>query len=163
MARINELTDQQAAAFGHAFLRWMTDEDPAEVAHFFPELDPHRVDDSEAANIGRSILEDLIAERFLKHMPVHNSPTLSKLSDRGQTMANPADDIRGRKVKDKDGHDVGRVDDLLIDDQDRKVRFLRIESMEGSSVSARRSPSSPSRRLVESPTTTSSLTTPANT
>jgi sporulation protein YlmC with PRC-barrel domain len=127
MARINELTDQQAAAFGHAFLRWVTDEDPAQVAHFFPELDPHRVDDSEAANMSRSILEDLIAERFLKHMPVHTAPTLSKLSDRGQTIANPDDDIRGRKVKDKDGRDVGRVDDLLIDDQDRKVRFLRVE------------------------------------
>jgi hypothetical protein len=66
MAKIDELTDQQAAAFGHAFLRWLTDEDPAEVAHFFPDLDPHGFADAEAGGVGRSILEDLLADRFLK-------------------------------------------------------------------------------------------------
>ena len=66
MATIDELTDQQAAAFGHAFLRWVVDEDPAAVAHFYPDLDPHRIDDAEAADLGRSVLEDLLAERFLK-------------------------------------------------------------------------------------------------
>ncbi len=60
-------------------------------------------------------------------MSPNNSATLSKLSDSGQTVASADEDIRGRKVKDKDGHDVGTVDDLLIDDQDRKVRFLRVE------------------------------------
>ncbi len=60
-------------------------------------------------------------------MSPNNTATLSKLSDSGQTVASADEDIRGRKVKDKDGHDVGRVDDLLIDDQDRKVRFLRVE------------------------------------
>ena len=53
--------------------------------------------------------------------------TLIKLSDSGQTVASAAEDIRGRKVKDKDGKDLGKVDDLLIDDQERKVRFLRVE------------------------------------
>lgn len=66
MVRINQLTDEQAAEFGHAFLRWVTDEDPAQVARFFPDLDPHQVDDSEAADVGRSVLEDMMAERFLK-------------------------------------------------------------------------------------------------
>jgi hypothetical protein len=66
MATIDELTDQQAAAFGHAFLRWVVDQDPAAVAHFYPDLDPHRVDDAEASGLGRSVLEDLLAERFLK-------------------------------------------------------------------------------------------------
>jgi hypothetical protein len=65
MARLGDLTDQQAAAFGHAFLRWVTDEDPAQVTHLFPGLDPHAVDDAEAAEVGRSILEDLLAERFI--------------------------------------------------------------------------------------------------
>ncbi|MDQ6877584.1 MAG: PRC-barrel domain-containing protein [Candidatus Dormibacteraeota bacterium] len=60
-------------------------------------------------------------------MSPNSKATLSKLSDSGQTIASADEDIRGRKVKDKDGHDVGRVDDLLIDDQDRKVRFLRVE------------------------------------
>jgi hypothetical protein len=66
MARIGELTDKQATAFGHALLRWLTDEDPAAVAHFFPDLDPHQVVDSEAAEVGRAVLEDLIAERFVQ-------------------------------------------------------------------------------------------------
>jgi hypothetical protein len=66
MAKIKELTDEQAAAFGHAFLRWITDDDPAGIAHFFPDLDPHGIDDAEAADVGRSVLEDLVAERYLK-------------------------------------------------------------------------------------------------
>ncbi len=60
-------------------------------------------------------------------MTTQDNVTLSKLSDTGQTVSNAADDIRGRKVKDKDGNDLGKVDDLLIDDQERKVRFLRVE------------------------------------
>ncbi|MBJ7593556.1 MAG: PRC-barrel domain-containing protein [Candidatus Dormibacteraeota bacterium] len=59
-------------------------------------------------------------------MTTQDNAMLSKLSDSGQTVANPADDIRGRKVKDKDGKDLGKVDDLLID-QERKMRFLRVE------------------------------------
>ena len=66
MATISELTDQQAAAFGHALLRWVTDEDPAQVARFFPDLDPHRLDDAEASDVGRAILEDLLAEHLLE-------------------------------------------------------------------------------------------------
>lgn len=60
-------------------------------------------------------------------MATQDNATLSKLSDSGQTVANAADDIRGRKVKDKDGNDLGKVDDLLIDDGERKVRFMRVE------------------------------------
>lgn len=60
-------------------------------------------------------------------MTTEDNATLSKLSDTGQTIANAADDIRGRNVKDKDGNDIGTVDDLLIDDRERKVRFLRVE------------------------------------
>ena len=66
MAKISELTDEQATAFGHTFLRWLTDEDPAQVAHFFPKLDPHQFDDAEAGALGRSILEDLLGDRFLE-------------------------------------------------------------------------------------------------
>jgi hypothetical protein len=66
MATIAALTDEQAAAFGHAFVRWLTDEDPATVARFFPDLDPHTVDDVAAADLGRAVLEDIVAERFLQ-------------------------------------------------------------------------------------------------
>ncbi len=52
--------------------------------------------------------------------------TLRALSDSGLTVANPDEDIRGRKVLDRHGEEVGSVDDLLIDDRENKVRFLRI-------------------------------------
>jgi hypothetical protein len=36
------------------------------VARFFPDLDPHTVDDYAAADLGRAVLEDVVAERFIK-------------------------------------------------------------------------------------------------
>jgi hypothetical protein len=66
MAKIEELNDEKAAEFGHAFIRWLVDEDPAGVARFFPDRDPHAVADAKASEVGRYVLEDLVAERFLK-------------------------------------------------------------------------------------------------
>jgi sporulation protein YlmC with PRC-barrel domain len=60
-------------------------------------------------------------------MTTQGSATLSKLSDIGKTVDGSANDIRGRKVTDSDGKDVGKVEDLIIDDRDRKVRFLLVE------------------------------------
>ncbi len=60
-------------------------------------------------------------------MTDNDNATLYTLGDRGQTIQNPANDIRGRKVKDKDGKDIGKVADLLVDDQEQKVRFLLLE------------------------------------
>ena len=60
------MTDEKAAEFGHTFIRWLTDDDPAGVARFFPNLDPHAINDREASDIGRAVLEDLIAERFVE-------------------------------------------------------------------------------------------------
>ena len=54
--------------------------------------------------------------------------TLVKLSDSNRTVANPDEDVRGRKVVDRNGDDLGTVDDLMIDDRELKVRFLRIAS-----------------------------------
>lgn len=53
---------------------------------------------------------------------------LIKLSDTDQTVATGDEDIRGRNVKDKDGQDLGKVNDLLVDDHDNKVRFLEVAS-----------------------------------
>lgn len=53
---------------------------------------------------------------------------LLKLSDTDMTLASAAEDIRGRKVVDANGEDVGDVDDLMIDDTEKKVRFLRVAS-----------------------------------
>lgn len=53
--------------------------------------------------------------------------TLYTLGDRGQTVDESANDVRGREVKDMDGESIGKVADLLVDDRERKVRFLLVE------------------------------------
>ena len=53
---------------------------------------------------------------------------LVKLGDTDLTVADSAEDIRGRKVVDRQGDEIGHVDALLIDDRESKVRFLRIAS-----------------------------------
>lgn len=60
-------------------------------------------------------------------MESDDAPILIKLRDTGQTVSDPADDLRGRGVKDKNGHDIGTVHDLLVDSAEHKVRMLRLE------------------------------------
>ena len=60
-------------------------------------------------------------------MTPRSTTSLVQLSDSDQIITDPADDIRGRTVLDRDGTDLGKVDDLLIDPEQGKVRFLRIE------------------------------------
>ncbi|MFJ7770879.1 PRC-barrel domain-containing protein [Streptomyces sp. NPDC097107] len=55
-----------------------------------------------------------------------SAPVLSKLSESGQTVEVPDEDVRGRKVTDTGGDDVGKIEDLLIDESERKVRFLLV-------------------------------------
>jgi sporulation protein YlmC with PRC-barrel domain len=55
------------------------------------------------------------------------SATIHKLSETGSTITPAADDIRGRTVRDRNGDTIGKVHDLLIDDEERKVRFLLVE------------------------------------
>ena len=38
------------------------------------------------------------------------------------------EDIRGRRVYDQDGNEIGKVDDLLVDPSQRRVRFLQVIS-----------------------------------
>ncbi len=59
-------------------------------------------------------------------MTTNPNATISKLSDSGRSIT-PADDIRGRTVQDKDGAELGKVHDLLIDAQEHRVRFLLVE------------------------------------
>ena len=54
--------------------------------------------------------------------------TLLDLDDTDLTVADPKDDVRGAKVVDRDGEEVGDVDGLLIDDQEKRVRFLQVGS-----------------------------------
>ncbi len=60
-------------------------------------------------------------------MTTPSNATIYKLSDSGKTTMSAADDIRGRTVRDKDGQAIGKVHDLLIDEQEGKVRFLLVE------------------------------------
>ena len=60
-------------------------------------------------------------------MATSSPATLIRLSDTGQTVAEPEQDVRGRAVRDRDGEDLGKVDDLLIDEREHRVRFLRVE------------------------------------
>ncbi|WP_239127690.1 PRC-barrel domain-containing protein [Asanoa siamensis] len=50
-----------------------------------------------------------------------------RLSDTGRTVADPREDVRGKHVKDSDGTDIGTVADLLVDADEGRVRFLRVE------------------------------------
>ncbi len=61
-------------------------------------------------------------------METTNTGTLVKLGDTDLTVSDPREDIRGRTVVDRNGEEIGHVDALLIDDQERKVRFLQIAS-----------------------------------
>jgi sporulation protein YlmC with PRC-barrel domain len=49
-----------------------------------------------------------------------------KLSDSDFVFENPEQDIRGKDVYDVHGEQIGSVDDLYIDGQERKVRFLEV-------------------------------------
>ena len=55
-------------------------------------------------------------------------PQLVRLRDTDQTISSSDEDIRGRMAKDKDGHDLGRIEGLLIDEVERKVRFMEVGS-----------------------------------
>ncbi|MFB6555897.1 PRC-barrel domain-containing protein [Streptomyces sp. NPDC056405] len=59
-------------------------------------------------------------------MTTGNAQILNRLSDSQQTVETPEQDVRDRKVVDADGNDIGTVDDLLIDEPERKVRFLLV-------------------------------------
>jgi sporulation protein YlmC with PRC-barrel domain len=51
---------------------------------------------------------------------------LYRLSDMHLTVADRSEDIRGRKVVDRAGEELGKVEDLLVDDRERKIRFVDV-------------------------------------
>lgn len=61
-------------------------------------------------------------------MQTPDTGKLLKLGDTDETIAAPDEDIRNRHVKDKDGADLGKVSDLLVDETERKVRFIEVAS-----------------------------------
>lgn len=60
-------------------------------------------------------------------MTRQTSVSLTKLGDSDQVLVDPTEDIRGYRVRDRDGNDLGKVDDLLVDSEQHKVRMLRVE------------------------------------
>lgn len=54
------------------------------------------------------------------------TPTLSRLRDNAKTVSSSDEDVRGRMVKDKDGQDLGKIEGLMIDDAEHRVRFLEV-------------------------------------
>ncbi len=59
-------------------------------------------------------------------METPTNALLLKLSESGFTLTDTNEDIRGFKVLDHQGEDIGEIDDLMIDDRERKVRFLLV-------------------------------------
>ncbi|MBA2469299.1 MAG: PRC-barrel domain-containing protein, partial [Chloroflexia bacterium] len=59
-------------------------------------------------------------------MTNRTQPALVKLGDTDLTVADAAEDIRGHTVVDQQGEDIGTVEGLMIDEDERKVRFLRV-------------------------------------
>jgi len=51
---------------------------------------------------------------------------LVKLGDTDLTVADPAEDVRGRRVADRNGDEIGTVDALMTDERENRVRFLRV-------------------------------------
>lgn len=61
-------------------------------------------------------------------MTTQTIPTLVKLGETDFTVADRAEDIRGRVVLDRTGEKIGHVSALMIDEQESKVRFMEIAS-----------------------------------
>lgn len=49
-----------------------------------------------------------------------------KLSDMDFCLEEPEQDLRGLRVYDQDGNEMGSVEDLYIDREERKARFLYV-------------------------------------
>lgn len=61
-------------------------------------------------------------------MDSERSVSLVRLEDSGLRVANPAADMRGRVVVDREGDEIGDVKSLIVDEQDTQVRFLEVKS-----------------------------------
>lgn len=58
----------------------------------------------------------------------HSGANLVPLSESDKVVADPDLDVRGRDVVTRDEETIGVVDELLIDDEELRVRFMRVGS-----------------------------------
>jgi sporulation protein YlmC with PRC-barrel domain len=63
----------------------------------------------------------------IQHETTHNT-ALAKLSDTGLALADSSQDIRGRKVVDRNEDEIGHVSSLFIDEAEQKVRMIEIRA-----------------------------------
>lgn len=63
----------------------------------------------------------------MEHLHPTDAP-LVKLKDTGLALEDRDQDIRGRKVIDRDGKEIGHISSLFIDEAERKVRMLEIRA-----------------------------------
>jgi hypothetical protein len=71
----------------------------------------------------------MTTEKTAANQPdAEKAPRLVRLRDTDRTVSRSDEDIRGRMAKDKDGHDLGRIEGLLVDEAGRKVRFMEVGS-----------------------------------
>jgi sporulation protein YlmC with PRC-barrel domain len=57
---------------------------------------------------------------------VHQHEEFVKLSDSDLRLKVPEQDVRGLDVYERGGDPIGSVEDLYVDEQERKVRFLEV-------------------------------------
>jgi sporulation protein YlmC with PRC-barrel domain len=60
--------------------------------------------------------------------PEHRAAELVKLRDTDLVVGDASQDIRGWKVLDRNGEEIGHVSDLFIDPEQRKVRMLELRT-----------------------------------
>ena len=65
-------------------------------------------------------------ETAAHHDDAQKSPMLSRLRDNAKTVSSSDQDIRGRMVKDKEGQDLGKIEGLMIDNVEHRVRFMEV-------------------------------------
>jgi sporulation protein YlmC with PRC-barrel domain len=53
---------------------------------------------------------------------------LEPLSQTRLELFDPKEDVRGRKVFDREGEEIGKVDDVFIDPTERRARFFSVKS-----------------------------------
>jgi sporulation protein YlmC with PRC-barrel domain len=56
------------------------------------------------------------------------SGVLEPISQANLEVADPTEDIRGQKVFDRNGEEIGKVDDVFIDPAERRARFVSVKS-----------------------------------
>lgn len=73
--------------------------------------------------------EQLTKGSIMEHVHEHaTNSKLARLSETDLVLADDNEDVRGRKVIDRHGKEIGSVADLFIDEQERRIRMMQIKA-----------------------------------